>query len=59
MTQGDAGTEQVRNVVLVGPGGAGKTLLVDAIALSTGAISRLGSVENGIRSAISRTSRSG
>ena len=52
MTQGARengrdGAAQIRNVVLVGPGGAGKTLLVDAIALATGAISRLGSVENG------------
>lgn len=47
MTQSSGGAEQVRNVVLVGPGGAGKTLLVDSIALATGAIGRLGSVENG------------
>ena len=52
MTQGARGSssesiDQVRNVVLVGPGGAGKTLLVDAAALSSGAISRLGSIENG------------
>ncbi len=52
MTQGarDGGAttaEQVRNVVLVGPGGAGKTLLVDAVALATGVIGRLGSIESG------------
>lgn len=38
---------RIRNVVLVGPSHAGKTTLVERLALATGAISRPGSVEDG------------
>mgnify|MGYP001611790808 CR=1 FL=1 len=37
--------EDLRNIVLLGHGGAGKTTLVEAMLLKTGAITRLGSVE--------------
>lgn len=37
--------EDLRNLVLLGHGGAGKTTLVEAMLLRTGAITRLGSVE--------------
>ncbi|MEC3992973.1 elongation factor G-like protein EF-G2 [Actinacidiphila sp. DG2A-62] len=39
--------EDIRNVVLVGHSGAGKTTLVEALALATGAINRAGRVEDG------------
>ncbi|MBZ0289447.1 MAG: GTP-binding protein, partial [Anaerolineae bacterium] len=38
-------TDQLRNVVLVGHQSAGKTTLVEALLYNTGAISRLGRVE--------------
>ncbi|WP_328461576.1 elongation factor G-like protein EF-G2 [Streptomyces sp. NBC_00448] len=39
--------EAVRNVVLVGHSGAGKTTLVEALAQATGAVGRAGRVEDG------------
>ncbi len=38
--------EDLRNLVLLGHGGAGKTTLAEAMLLRTGAITRLGSVES-------------
>ncbi|KHL01049.1 elongation factor G-like protein EF-G2 [Sinomonas humi] len=39
--------ELIRNVVLVGHSGAGKTMLLEAVLASTGAISRMGSIADG------------
>ncbi|MTE18213.1 elongation factor G-like protein EF-G2 [Streptomyces sp. TRM43335] len=39
--------DSLRNVVLVGHSGAGKTTLVDALALASGAVNRTGRVEDG------------
>jgi elongation factor G len=41
------GTESIRNVALVGHLGSGKTSLVEAMLYNTGALSRLGKVEDG------------
>ena len=40
-------TDKIRNVVLLGHGGCGKTSLVEAIAYLAGFTNRMGTVENG------------
>lgn len=41
------GPDDIRNVVLVGPSGGGKTTLVDALLLAAGVLNRSGSVADG------------
>ena len=39
--------KDIRNVLLVGHGGAGKTTLLEAMLFTSGAITRMGTVEDG------------
>ena len=40
-------TDEIRNVVLLGHGGSGKTSLVEAMAYVSGATTRMGKVADG------------
>ena len=52
-------TGNIRNIVVMGHGGCGKTTLVEAIAYQTGITARMGKVTDGNTSAIMiRKSRS-
>jgi elongation factor G len=42
-------SDKLRNVVLLGHGGSGKTSLAEAMLFDTGAVSRLGRVDDGTR----------
>jgi elongation factor G len=43
----DYSSENIRNVAFIGHGGAGKTILGDAILFTTGAVTRIGRIEDG------------
>jgi len=44
---GNTTPEKIRNVVIAGHGGSGKTMLAESILYTTGAVNRLGKIEEG------------
>ena len=44
-------SDKLRNVVLLGHGGSGKTSLAEAMLFNTGAVNRLGRVDEGVEGA--------
>ncbi|MBI5647056.1 MAG: elongation factor G [Ignavibacteriae bacterium] len=43
----DYASDHIRNITFIGHGGAGKTIFMDAVLLNTGAVTRIGRIEDG------------